>query len=246
MPVATIQLPDGRTAEIEVPAGLSDAEIQSQLQSLFEQGAFDRAPSFTPDRDPLKGLVEEKSPLEAGLIAAGRGLTTVGRGLGLVDPETPSERAAYERLEQEYPVSTTVGEAAGQAAPFMIPAGPLAGAATTAGRVAGTTLLGATEAGIIGRGEGLNLGEQLQAAGIGGTVAGAMELAFPVIGRIGSKVFRRITGKAPEGAVIDEAGNPSAEFVAALEESGQTFDDIVEQATKELKGRKLEPREAAR
>lgn len=189
---------------------------------------------------------EELNPLEAGLVAAGRGLTTIGRGLGLADPEDEATTRAFQDLQKRQPVATTVGEIVGESAPFLIPGAGLGAIGSTGLRVAGTAGLGALEGGLIARGHGLDIGEILFSAGIGGTAAGALELALPVIGRIGGKVFRKITNKAPKGAIIDAAGNPSDEFLRALEESGQSFDDIVRETAEELQGQVVDPRQAAR
>ena len=194
----------------------------------------------------LREEAEKLSPLEAGLVGAGRGLATIGRGLGLMEPETPIERAGFEALQEERPIATTVGEIAGEAAPFLVPGVGVAGLAGRGAQVLGTAAIGATEAGLITRGKGGDVGEQLFSAGIGGTVASALELALPVLGRIGGKAIRRVLGKAPEGAVIDVAGNPSDELLDALSETGQTFDDIVAEAKDELSKKAVDPKQAAR
>jgi len=181
-------------------------------------------------------VLESISPVEAALIGAGRGLTTIGRGLGLADPETEAEAQAFQELQQVRPVSTTAGEVAGQAAPFVIPGLGAAAIPATAARVAGTALLGATEAGLIARGEGRNVGEQLQTAGIGGTVAGALELGLPVLGRISGKAIRRVLGQDPSVPPVNAAGEPSDELLSALNQSGQSFDDLVATARDEIAG----------
>lgn len=43
MAIADIQLPDGRIAQVEIPDGMDMQAAQSQLQSMYEQGAFDQA-----------------------------------------------------------------------------------------------------------------------------------------------------------------------------------------------------------
>lgn len=193
-----------------------------------------------------KGEEEARSIREAAAIGAGRGLTTLGRAVGIAEPETQFEKEAFEKLREKHPVATTAGEIAGEAAPFLIPGMGVAGLAGRGAQVAGTAALGATEAGLIARGQGGDIGQQLFSAGIGGTVAGALELALPVVGRIGGKAIRRVLGKAPDGAVIDAAGNPSEELLTALKESGQSFDDIVMEAKDELSKKAVSPREAAR
>jgi hypothetical protein len=184
--------------------------------------------------------------LAAGLVGAGRGLTSIARGVGLAEPEAPEVTERFRQLQEARPVATTVGEIAGQAAPFLAPGLGVAGLTGTAARVGATAALGGAEGAIIARGEGGDIGQQLLAGGVGGTVAGALELALPVVGRIGGKIVRRVLGKAPDGAVIDATGRPSAELVEALEKSGQTIDDITEAALVELRGEAVDPEQAAR
>lgn len=40
MPVATIELPDGRIADIEIPEGMEGQELQVEVQSMYERGEF--------------------------------------------------------------------------------------------------------------------------------------------------------------------------------------------------------------
>jgi len=188
----------------------------------------------------------EIGALEAGRIAAGRGITTIGRAVGLVEPEAQAVTEQFEALEEKRPISTTVGEIAGQTLPFLLPGAAVGAIPATAARVAATTALGATEGGLIARGEGADVGEQLGTAGIGGIIAGTFELALPRIGRIGRQIFRRVTGKEPTGALVDAAGNPSDEFLTALRTEGRTFDDVVEQVNEELSDEFVDPTQVAR
>jgi hypothetical protein len=191
-------------------------------------------------------LIEQQNPLEAFLIGAGRGFKTLERAVGLEEPETPFEKQAIKQIEAQQPIAVTSGEIAGESAPFLVPGLGISAIPARTGQVLATGSLGALEAGLITRGRGADEEKQLQAAGIGGAIAGGLELALPVIGRISGKIIRRSLGKAPKGAVIDSAGNPSDELLEALQESGQSFDDIVKEAREELAGEAVEPREAAR
>lgn len=210
-------------------------EAEAERQKMLE--------SLPPER---RQLLESISPAEAALIGAGRGLMTIARGVGLAEKETPSQKARFEELRQTSPISTTGGEILGESAPFLVPATGLAGVGGRVAQVAGTTALGATEAGLISRGKGEDVGQQLFSAGIGGTVAGALEVAIPVLGRIGGKLVRKVLGKAPDGAVIDATGKPSQEFTKALQESGQSYDDIIREAQDELSKKAVDPKQAAR
>lgn len=146
----------------------------------------------------------------AATVAAGRGLTEVGKGfanlVGLGNG-APVEDAGYSNLEQAYPVAETVGKTIGQAAPFL--AGGLLSTGSKLANVGIQGAVGALEGGSIAAGTGQDVG---QAAGLGGAIAGSIEAAFPVIGRIVSKF-----GAA---RLVDEVGNPTAEFIAKLRENG--------------------------
>lgn len=221
--------------------GLSGRSIAKAQDRVSKQEEF--LASLTPER---RALIESINPAEAALIATGKGLTDIGRGVGLMDKAEAGEIEAFKQLEQANPVATGIGEVLGQAAPF-VPLGLAAGAIVpTAGRVAATGALGAAEGGLISRGTGGDANEQIMAAGVGGGVASALELALPVIGRVGGKVIRRALGKAPDGAVVDAAGKPSEELLKALKKEGMTFEDLAESATKELRNEAIDPEQVAR
>lgn len=202
--------------------------------------------AFLNSLDPeQRQLIESVSPLEAFAIGAGRGLTTIGRGLGLAEQEDEATKRAYENLEN-YQGSAKVGEVVGQAAPFVVPGGAVANIASTPLRVAATTALGALEGGTIARGEGRSFADQLVSAGVAGTVAGALDLGLPILGRVVGKSFRRLTGKTPKGALIDAQGNPSDELLKALDDNGLSFEDMLDETIGTLKGQDLNADQVAR
>lgn len=214
---------------------IQQAATQPQGRNLIAELNQSKQPtaSTQPQQlDPYQELAKEQGMFQTGAIAAGRGLAKIVRALGAEDimgtgfpgVETPEERQAFQALERERPVATAVGEAVGEALPFAaVPVGAVPG---TIGRVAAATGLGALEGGLIKRGEGATETEQLAGAGIGGAIAGGMEAILPVIGRIGGKIIRRVTGKTPKGSVVDAAGRPSQELAEALQKSGMSFDDL--------------------
>lgn len=178
-------------------------------------------------------LLESVTPFEALMIGAGKGVTDIGRGLGMVEPATPQEKESFKQLEEAYGAAT-VGEVAGQAAPFLIPGGAVARIPSTAARVGATAALGAAEGGLIARGTDQDVGQQLLSAGIGGTVAGALELGLPVIGRAGGKIVRRVTGSNPSEPVVNAVGEPSEELIESLTREGMTFDELVQSTSQNL------------
>lgn len=220
--------------------GRSGRGAQLQQQRLDEREQF--LQSLPSER---RALLESISPAEAALIGVGRGFTDIGRGLGIADQGTPEDALAFQQLEEVQPVAT-FGQIAGQAAPFVPLGIGAAGIASTPLRVGATAALGATEGGLISRGQGGDTGEQIFSAGIGGTVAGALELGIPVLGRLGGKVIRRVTGRAPKGAVVDAAGKPSQELVDALKVEGLQFEDLVSDSTSQLRREAIDPEQAAR
>ena len=184
------------------------------------------------DRDTLRKesmdeLAEEIGPLQAFLIGTGKGFYNIGRGLGITEPPGETEAEAMTALKKERPYTTGAGEIVGEAAPFLIPG-------TVAGRIASVPLrvlasgaVGGAEGGIISRGI-----ESDVAAGVGmGTTIGVgAEILFPVLGKLGRKIFQRVTGRVPTGAILDAAGKPTQELKEALDAAGMSFEDLTEDA----------------
>jgi len=191
-------------------------------------------PAIAGIDEQAQALAKSVGPLEALGISAGRGMTTILRGLGFAEPEDPVVTRAIEALREEHPIATTAGEVAGEAAPFLLPGGLVAKAVTIPGRVAASTALGATEAATILRGKGATDEQITEGAGLGGAIAGTLELALPVIGRIGGKLIRKITGKTASSPVLDAAGDPSPELASALKKSGLELDDISAEARRQI------------
>jgi hypothetical protein len=264
MATARATLPDGRVLNLEISEGNTEDQIRSFVSGRFPDVdasgiSIDIArerPRMTEaqveaERQRLRTqIASDVGPIEAALIGVGRGVTTIGRAFGLAEPEEADITESFAELERQRPISTTVGEIAGQSAPFLIPglgapaaATRLGGGALARAGVAGA--LGAAEGAAIARGEGGGLDETLFAGGVGGTTASALELALPVIGRIGGRIVRKALGKVPTGAVVDEAGRPSAEFLEALQKEGLTFDDVAQEAI-ETSRRAVDPTEEAR
>jgi hypothetical protein len=194
-----------------------------------------------PDPDPvdlaretaLKERAEEIGPFQAAAIGAGEGLVTFLRGVGFMDPATGIEKEAMAALEEESPIAVGGGRMVGEAAipvGAAVLTGGIGGMATQVPLQAG---IGAIEGGVLARGRGEDVGT---GAGIGGTIAGASEVLFPVLGRLGGALFRRLKGTAPTAPVIDAAGKPSQELLEALDEAGMTFDQLVEEASQQAGG----------
>jgi hypothetical protein len=215
-----------------------------------------RAKQFTRDKarkreqflaslpESQRAILEDIGGFEALAIGAGKGFTDIGRAVGLVDEVRPEEKQAFERLKTDQPIAAGGGEILGQSAPF-IPLGLGAAAiSATPARVAATSALGALEGGLITAGQGGDAAETITGAGIGGVVAGTVELAIPVIGRLGGKLIRKVTGKAPTSNIVTPSGQPTPEFESALKELNLSFEDVVEEASKQVG--EVNPQQAAR
>ena len=206
----------------------------------------------------IDDLNNSLSGLQKFLIGAGRGLTNVARGLGLAEQEDPVTKRAFSRMADDS-IIPTVGQVVGESAPFVA-AAPLAGAGlttttagktlipainSTAGRILGTGALGATEGAVITRGGGGDTTDTLAGGAIGGIVAGGIEAISPVLGRMGRALFQRL-GKTPKGPLLTPDGTPTAEFQAALDQTGTRFEDLTQEAFALVNREGVNPEQAAR
>lgn len=225
---------------------------QEQIALAKELGDEDaeleaREAIFKLSQKPQEGQipVDDIGAAQSLLIGMGKGFSDVGRGIGLVDPETEDEKRAFEALQSERPITSNTGEILGQALPFIpaaltaeatVPAlaakSGLGASATQAARIAAQGAVGATEGGIISRGKGNDV---LEGAGIGGLVAAGIEAVSPRVGRAIGAVFRRLTGKQPKGALVTVDGKPTEELQKVLDSFGITFDDFTNEGAELLK-----------
>ena len=239
---ADASAPSGELSYDDLSQLITGQPVQQQAQQPAAQRVRQPVRQAQERREQLlsamspeqRELIESISPLEAFAIGLGKGVTDIGRGLGFIDQATSDEVAAFERLSQVERVATPPGEVLGQAAPFLPLGVGAAAIPSTAARVGATAGLGAAEGGIIARGTGQDVGTQILSAGIGGTIAGALELGLPVIGRAGSQIIRRVTGSSPSAPVINAAGEPSEELIESLTREGMTFDELVQSASRDL------------
>lgn len=209
MPVARFQMPDGRIARFEVPEGTTPEQAQEMIKKSLESGPPQRSDisaQQAADRElysPAKGM----SGLEAFGVSMGKGLTDIGRGLGLAEPASEAEITGMEQLSQERPFASGAGEIIGQALPFVpaaigasmaAPAVGLGATGTQALNIAGQGLVGAAEGGTIARGTGQDV---MGSALTGGAVAAGVEAVSPVLGRAITTTYRRMTGGDPKDAI---------------------------------------------
>ena len=218
------QMPDLTADELsrlpENPAEF--AQTLRQPNALWVQRQYDRKEAI------------ERGGLETFAGSVGKGVANVARGLGLMDEAGQREKQRVAASEEAYPITTTAGEVIGEALPFA-PLGVATGAIPAFGtRVAASTALGAAEGGIAALGRTGDAQRAGEAAGIGGLLGGSLEAALPSLGRLGSAIFRRVTGKAPAGALFDAAGQPTAEMADALRRAGVSLQDLQQSALDDL------------
>lgn len=176
----------------------------------------------------INAVNQDIGPLESFAIGAGRGMTTIGRALGLAQPEDPMVTASFQGLKQQNPISTGLGEVAGESAPFLIPGGMVSSIASAPFRIGAAGAMGALEGGLITAGQGGNAGEVISNAGISSALGSGLEMGVPYVGRFLGSLVRRVTGSSPKGPLFDQLGNPSADLQAAMSKVGMTMEDLAD------------------
>jgi len=224
-------------------ATLEDQRVEQATMDAQQRREFEEEGRRQQEIDRL-------NPFERFAVGAGRGLTTLGRGVGLVDQEDPATKEAFQRLEKES-LAATVGEITGEAAPF-IAAAPLAGLGAGAGaltstgaRVAAATGLGALEGGVIAKGKGGSLGQIITGSGTGAVISGAAEAVMPSILRGAGKLFNKLR-RQPKGPLLTPDGTPTPELQKALDDTGTSFDDLTSKAFADTNIEGVNPEHAAR
>ena len=234
-------------AELYRRGKLTDIQ-KSAYEELVKRGKIAKPKFFgvTGDlpsirEESMAELAQEIGPLQAFLIGTGKGFYNIGRGLGIADPASGTEKEAMAALKEERPYTTGGGEIVGEAAPFLVPGMGVSGIASAPLRVAASGVLGGVEGGVISKGVESDVAA---GAGVGMGIAVGAEILFPVLGRLGRKIFQRVTGRMPKGAVLDATGKPTQELKEALDAVGMSFDDLTDDAveliTKQKPGAKSE------
>ncbi len=218
---------------------LQQTGVQTARQQALQQLAQDLSPVEAAIIGTGRGLLTvgrgtERLAQEVTEAPGGRLLqaTPLGpvvralRDIPGVRSETPVEREAFAALEEARPIATTIGQVAGEAAPFL-PAGLANVPRSLAGRLAAAFGLGATETGIVAAGRDQAVPET---ALVGGTIASAAELVLPIFGRVASRTLQRLGRKADN--VLDETGNLTDEARRLLDDAGVTEEQLQDEAVK--------------
>lgn len=216
------------TAALRNADAAGDSQAAQRIALMIKQ---EKERIQTTQRDEaLSKVASDVGPFESFAISAGKGLYDIGRGLGIIEPASETEKKAFTKLAEQRPISATIGEVTGQAAPFLVPGVGVGAIASTPLRVAAAGLLGATEGATIASAEDKSLEDITKTAGIGGAIASVAEILFPYIGRVASKIYRNVRGVDAPTGLIDKLGNPTDEMEKVMAESGLTIDDIVNTA----------------
>lgn len=192
-----------------------------------QQQAQQQEQAQTIRTEMLNDLASDVGFMENLGVNIGRGFTNVARGFGFAEPEDELSRQAMGALRNKRPISSTIGEIVGETAPFIVPGGAVAKVASVPARVAGSGVVGATEGAVLANAKDQDV---VSGALTGLSIGAGFEAAAPFIGRLGRQLVSRITGKAPTGSLLDNAGRPTEELQGALNSSGITFDELTQDA----------------
>lgn len=195
-------------------------------------------------KENAASINEDIGDIEQFIIGSGRGFTNLGRALGLAGKESKITRDALEDLN-EGEIIGTAGEVFGEAGPFMGPAMLANLARTTTGKVLTGGAVGATEGAIVTKGRGGDISDTFGGAGLGGIIAGGMELLGGTIGRLGNAIYNRL-GRTPKGPLLTANNEPTEEFSLALEEAGTSFEELSDVAKDYVSKAATDPVQAAR
>lgn len=217
-------------------ASLSDEEILARIQRGREPAVMP-APSQLSDDELLAKLGRKPVEQTFGQRVAGgarafgtgtvKGLADVARGFGVLEQMSAQERAEFEALSKQYP-EATVGEIVGQVAPWLVPGTAAARIASLPLRVLASGAVGAGEGFVVTKGQGGSNAEAAGMAALGATLGSGFEVLAPVINR-GARAVGNALGLGGKKLLTD-LGRPTAEFQAALDKAGISFDDIQQSA----------------
>jgi len=201
MPIARVQLPDGRIARFEVPEGTTEQQVLALSQQTFPEPA-----SQLPESERAgfgTGLLEGGKEAIFGALQAG------GDIAGRIFPESQGVQEFRElvpealgmsrqRFEAQQPTfGAEVGRFAGQAAPFI--AALPAGGASLVGRLGAGALGGAIAGGTAPTEEQLTpeqaLTQRVIQAGQGGALGAVIPAALTGVGKVAGGVSRLFKGR---------------------------------------------------
>lgn len=236
----------------------------SEIDGLQEAIDSDKNTFDVLEESRVTTPAEEATSLEAFGIAAGKGAVRGLQGIeGLFElvtgddtddvstflglPSKEAQEEAFAPLEERFPISTTLGEIAGETG-ALLPAGAGAGAlaskavgAASGGALASRFLpaaaTGVTEGAIIGAADD----EAAFGSVVGGTTAIAAEALLPPLARRLKRFFGKAKPLDELVDIVDGKVTPTKETIDVLDEIDVDFEDILSESQKEL----LKPEQAA-
>lgn len=258
-------LPDGR--KIPFPDGTSPTVMQAKVKEILRQKAVERPQeksNIGKGVDPYKELAEGTGATKTALIKAGEGLATVGRGLGLLDPPTETEKRTMGALGEKHPIASFIGETVGESIPSVAATALTGGAGLGANAVASTYFPKVANAmskiavaaknspklmkalglaGAVGAGatEGSIItrgrgGDATSGGAGGGIMAGIMYAMSPRLSRYADNIYAKVTGKAPKGALLTPDFKPTQELIDGMAQVGVGPGDFDDQLVKSIIG----------
>jgi hypothetical protein len=108
-----------------------DEAVKRGLIALPGGQQAQQEPQTDLQQEALNQLNSEIGPVESTFIGMGRGLSDIGRAVGLVDEEPEIATRGLKGLEEERPFSQTIGRAVGQSLPFLAPGVGIGGITST-------------------------------------------------------------------------------------------------------------------
>jgi hypothetical protein len=231
-----LPLSDEKNAEVETYIADQREKYESDMVRAQGQERADEYFSGLRKKSLITALFEQNNPVEAETIATvnpyeafmigmGEGAKRIKAGLtGEKIPQEDQRQVEALKKMSPYGALTSIGGVMGETAPFIAPGMAAGKIASVPLRAAASGLTGATEGYAIARGNEQAGG---QGAMVGGTVASAMELAVPYIGRLGGSLYRKLTGNAPQSPLVNPDGSLSADFTRVLDDNGLTPDDFL-------------------
>jgi hypothetical protein len=269
-------LEDGR--EIPFPDGTDEGVIDAKVKEILKAGPPPQPQKEETSIGPYKELAQETASgfgglLKTGAIQTGEGITAMARGVGLVDPADESEKRSMAALEAERPYTSFAGKTIGESIPSVAATALTGGAgmgvsaafpkvANAMSKIAvaaknspklmkalglaGTVGAGATEGAIITRGRG---GSPTLGGAGGGIMAGVMAAISPKLGHYADNIYAKVTGKAPNGALLTPDFKPTQELIDGMAQVGVGPGDFDDQLVKNIVGDLLpgsDPKQTAR
>lgn len=248
MPIAKIQLPDGRVARLEVPEGTTPQQAEA---FVFEQMNASQKPAkagpqdFSQPEAPTKlerfgrGMADVAQGLKQGGLMV-KDLVTGSNEADLYTREKTDENALYEkgRKQGATKLSDLVtgkeadpgidwmrigGNVAATAPAMLIPGG---GSAALGTRVASGAAQGAAASASMFTPEGQSKAEQI---GIGALVGGAVPIAVQGLKRAGGSILDKIRPAAPASSQ-----QLTGELTVKLQQQGMDWNKLTQEAQKRL------------